>query len=226
MGASVPLVLQYLARSVRGVGADAGKVDQPPPVLLARTSADVVKAWRSHGMRARTIVHAGRFLHFVESHGAKTVRLALTERGSGAKADALLQAEASPANYLWVAASTNVARRIFYLSPPKALAARLDSLRLTPAALPLQIDAAAIPRTLAASPPHLLEEPVLLDVNASWFDEADGATLLASVRGSGLRMELVTVGLAEDAADVTPAARAAARAFAASLSAESKEPTP
>jgi len=212
--ALVPVAMELRGRAARGSSSPAeGGI---PEVLLLRTDAEVVRAWRSRGLRGRTVVHAGRFLHFVGADGAGLLDRTLTAPGAGATLDPLLEAQATPASYLWVAFQLRVARRLFFVSPPKALADRLRSLDQDDSALPLQIDAEAAPRALDRSAPHLAE-PVLLDVNASWFDEADGEALLAGVRAARLRVELVTVTLAEDADDVSPAARVAARAFAAAL---------
>ncbi len=139
--------------------------------------------------------------------------------------DDLLAARAAPANYLFVSASTGIARRLFYVSPPRSLRERLAALGATPAALPMRIDAEAIQRTLDGSPP-VLDEPVLLDVDASWFDEGTGAELLERMAAAGLQIELVTLSLADDAADVSPTAREALRAFAEALPKKMADGTP
>jgi hypothetical protein len=212
--AAVPISLDAIGRASRGpIRATAGGTTE---VFLSQTDAGVLGAWRSRGLRGRTVVHAGRYLHFVGEEEAQLLSRTLTVPGTGRKLDQLLEARAAPPNYLRVAVALRVARRLFFVSPPKALADRLGSLGLTAAALPLHIDVEATPRTLDGTPPQL-EEPVLLDVDASWFDEADGHTLLAALRGSRLKIELATVSLAEDAEDVTPAARDAARGFATEL---------
>ncbi|HET9555421.1 MAG TPA: hypothetical protein VFP50_20830 [Anaeromyxobacteraceae bacterium] len=219
---AVPVALQAGGLSLR---EPAGVGRRAPTVVVARTDAEVVAAWRARGYVGWTVVHAGRFLHFVDDEGSRLTRRTLTEAGTGPALDRLLEAAATPADYLWTAASLRVARRLFYVSPPGALRGRLAALGRAAEVLPLRIDAAAIPRTLDALPPSL-DEPVLLDVNASWFDDADAGALREALRRARLRCGLVIVSLAEDAADVSPAARSAARAFAASFAAEAGAPAP
>jgi hypothetical protein len=194
-------------------------------IVLARTDNEVVRTWRSRGLRGRTVVHAGRFLHFVADEGRRLTLETLSSPGTGKDLDRLLVSGAGVLDYLWVTASLNVARRIYYVSPPLALETRLASMGDTRGALPLRIDEEATPRALDGSPPRI-GEPVLLDVNASWFDESDGPALAAALRAAALRCDLVTISLAEDAADVSPRARNAARAFARALETRAEEILP
>lgn len=221
----VAVALQSVGRSSRRGPAMSGGRPGAAEIVLARSDAEVVAAWRSRQLRGLTLVHAGRFLHFVEDDGVRLTRRTLTVPGTGAELDRLLAASAAPPNHLWVAASLGVVRRIFYVSPPRALEARLASLGVGPGSLPIRVDAETFPRNLHRSPPRL-DEPVLLDVNASWFDESDATALLGALRASGLAVALATISLAEDAEDVSPAARDAARAFAAELAARPPERRP
>src|SRR6266545_3636210 len=185
-----------------------------PEVLLLRTNAAVARAWRSRGLRGRVVLHAGRFLHFVED-GAPAQE-AFAGAGSGRRIDSAVAAAAGPRSHLWVAAATGIARRVHYLIPPRALSERLATIPAQPSALPLAVDDEAHPRTVDGAPPRL-SEPVLLDVNASWFDEAEGTELLALLREAGTTTDLVTLSLGEGNDDVSDGARERLRAFAAML---------
>jgi hypothetical protein len=196
-------------REVTGTAPDARR----PRVLLLGTDREVVRTWAASGLRGRTVVHAGRFLHYIDDEIVELTAGVLTRPGTGRALDESLDARASPRNYLAVASATGVARRIFYVSPPRALDQRLASLGMTREALPLRIDAGPAPRVLDGTFPSL-EEPVLLDIDASWFDESDGDALLRALSSRGLKIELATLPLAEDADDVSPSARQALQAFA------------
>ena len=89
--------------------------------------------------------------------------------------DAALLAAAGPRNHLWVAAELGIARHVWFVSPPAALSARLATLDRARADLPIRIDAQAHPRELDGRAP-VCDEAVLLDVNASWFDEGEPGT--------------------------------------------------
>jgi hypothetical protein len=140
--------------------------------------------------------------------------------------DAAALAAADQRSYLWSAAEAGVARRIGYLVPERTFQRRLEATAALPggatAAGPR--DAPWLLRSAAPWPPVPAGEPVLLDVNASWFDEADGDALLA--RLAGVRADLVICSLAEDAPVVTAEARARLRAFAARLAGRAVEPAP
>jgi len=188
------------ARRVIGVArpASAPRLDS----VLVRRNAAVLDAWRERGVRGRIVVHVGRFLHFVQEEPRPDAR-----------------------NYLLVAAETGIARRILYLSPPGTLEARLRTLGVDRASLPLALPSQVFPRTLLAELPAS-DEPVLLDVNASWFDEGAPEALMQTLRASRLRIDLVTLSLAEDADDVSDRARAGLRQFAAALAGTAREERP
>jgi hypothetical protein len=209
----LPILLDTTGRAAR-------RPPQAPPsprVLLLRTDADVLGAWRARELRGRTVVHAGRFLHFVDDRVRSLTSELLARPGTGRLLDDRLAAASGPRDYLAVAASLGIARRIHYVSPRRALTERLDV--LAPGGvpdLPLRIDVQSFPRYLDGRLPPV-GEPVLLDVNASWFDEEEGATLLEAIGAAGLRVELATLSLAEDGPDVSPGARDALRDFARRL---------
>src|SRR5512140_2970912 len=61
--AVVPVALDAFGRSARrGCGAPPGGSD----TLLVRTDAETVRGWFERGCRGRTVVHFGRFLHYVD----------------------------------------------------------------------------------------------------------------------------------------------------------------
>ena len=213
----VALALGAVGRARRTVGparpVEAGRTE----VLLVARNADVAAAWATRGERGRVVLHAGRFLHFVPADPAWLAAQAAAGAGSARAVDAAALAAADQRSYLWAAAEAGVARRIAYLVPPRTFARRLEASAAAPggatAAGPR--DAPWLLRT--ASPAAPGGEPVLLDVNASWFDEAGGDDLLRLLGEARVEADLVILSLAEDAPAVPEAARAALRAFAARL---------
>jgi hypothetical protein len=205
-----------VALSHRGSAARSPEPAVTGRVEVVTTDTGVTGLWLGRGLKGRTVVHAGRFLHFVEPTGLPTPLDALRSPGTGLALDRRIAANVRAESYLWAAAELRIARRFFFVAPRPTLESRLEALGRSPAELPLRIDATAVPRTLDAVAPDL-DEPVLLDINASWFDASDAADLRSALRDARLLVELATVSLAEDAPDVSPAARAAARAFAEEL---------
>ncbi len=202
--------LEVAGRFTRVMGR-AAMAGAGAEVLVVRTNADVVRAWHARGVRGRVVVDFGRFLHFVEDETIPAEAMAAP--GRGRVADAALLAAAGPRNYLRIAAELDIARRVEFVSPPAALDARLSSIGRAQADLPLDIDDGPLARELDAAPPAV-SEPVLVDVNASWFDEGEPALLVAELRTARMSSDLVTVSLAEDSTDVSDRARERARAFA------------
>lgn len=188
-------------------------------ILLVRSGRAALHAWRERRVQGRILVHAGRFLHFVDDDRDAAMREALTATGRGKELDDLLERLAGPAKYLWVAASTGIVRQIVYVSPPEALDERLGKLGWTRAALPASIPWEVFPRTLEASFPRI-DEQVILEICASWFDDPRATDPVGQILASGLHPDLIVVNLAEDAEDVSEPAREKARALAAALGAE------
>ncbi len=214
--------LEAAGRFARVVGRAAAP-GAGAEVLVIRTNADVVRTWRTRGLRGRVVLHFGRFLHFVEDEVIPVEGMAAP--GHGRAVDAALLTEAGPRNYLRIAAELDIARRVEFVSPPAALGARLSSIGRAQADLPLDIDDGPQARELDAAPPAV-SEPVLVDVNASWFDEGDPTRLVAELRTARISSDLVTVSLAEDSADVSDRARERARAFARAIASVTEEGWP
>jgi hypothetical protein len=209
------LIVQALGTATRSF-APPRPGSRGPEVIVVRSGREALAAWHARGVRGRILVHAGRFLHFMPDEGEQLARELLIGPGTGRAFDERVVASAGPRDYLWVAASAGIIRRIIYLSPPAALDQRLADLHAARAELPLTLASEAFPRELRADLPAS-EEPLLLEVSASWFDDPRAPDLLSSLRAARLRADLVVVNLAEDADDVSGRARLAARRLAAGL---------
>lgn len=212
---AVPLGLNALGRSTR---AFVRSPAAGPELVVVANGREALSAWRARGLRGRALVHAGRFLHFVEETQGAT-RGAVLRPGAGDALTQRLVSGAGPTDYLWVAASAGVARRIAYVAPPTALAERLAALGQPAEALPIPLPSRDFPRELHGALPGF-DEPVLVEVSASWFDDPRAPDLSAALRAGRPRCDLVVVNLATDAADVSDGARAAARELAAAIGAD------
>ena len=187
-------------------------------VEVVRTGLDALASWRARGCAGQPLVHAGRFLHFVPPADAPAVlNELLRRRGSGRSVCDRLAAEADWRSYLFAAAECDVARRIEYVLPGSDLRTRAQQAEASVdddgyLELPLE----TYPRR-ASSTLRLGDEPALVAIHASWFDGGDAESLLAPLAAARVPPALVTVVLAEDSPDVSPAAREAAAAFASAL---------
>jgi hypothetical protein len=190
----------------------------PAQVLVVANGRAALRAWRERHERGRVLVHAGRFLHFIDDARAEDMKRALTAPGHGGDLDELLLRTAAPGRYLWIAASIGMVRQIVYVSPPAALDERLGQLGWSRDGLPADLTWEVFPRTLAAAFPKL-DEPVILEICASWFDDPRAPDPLGQILASGLEPDLVVVNLAEDSPDVSDRAREEARSLGATLGA-------
>ena len=208
--------LEHLGRTSRRVRAAAPALAGTVEVVLARNGAEVLRAWRERGFTGRTVMHVGRFLHFVEPSGADHLQAELlTGPGQGPVLVEAFARQANDENYLWTAAETGVARRLLYVSPEGSLRLRAAELEEPfDGSLDLELNGFTREATVTVPP---VAEPVLLDVAASYFDEGSGEALFHMLEEAGIRADLVTLSLLEGSDGVTESARNRLRAFALAL---------
>ncbi len=209
-------VISLLAVNRAGVAARVyhtthGISERELPVALVRRTTDVYAYWKEKGVKNRIVVHLGRFLHFVELdpyQGYKTVRK------FPLRAESLLpeyEAKLSYLNFLWAAIETDIAREVYNVLPPAAFREKVAEIAqaegvwrrsggtyMTQYYGSLRVIAGDLPRE---------REPVLLNVDASFFATTDPERFVTELRGSGLSVDIVTLCLSEDSPDVTPAER-------------------
>ncbi len=199
------LGLEAVGRSARSIGQARAIRDGFLGVRLVPDSAAVYQIWRNAGVHGRTLVHVGRFLHFVPAQEEEPTTGACRDMTT---ADA--EAKLDNRNFLWVAGYAGVVRRVFYVVPP-------ERFRKLPGTWD-RVDETGFQLRVSSRLPALAE-PVLLDVHASYFETSDGAALLEELETSGLVTDLVTLNLAQDGSDVSDAARVRLAAFAQALAA-------
>ncbi len=206
------LGLEAVGRSARAVGATRAIRDSAPNVHLVGDAAAVYRIWKDARVHGRTLVHVGRFLHFVPAQEEDPTTGACRDVPI-AEGDAKLDNR----NFLWVAGYAGVIRRIFYVVPP-------ERFRKPPGTWD-RVDLSGFERRVSSHLPEL-REPVLLQIHASYFESTDGGALLEDLGRSGLETDLVTLNLAQDSADVSETARERLRAFARVLATRDVAPEP
>jgi len=196
------------AARVQGASFDLAR-DRFPVHLVEKTS-DVAALWKEQGVRGRVVLHLGKFLHFMKS-GAPTggPRRAMLITEGTSIADILAgdpthfnQDRPDYKNFLWIAYQTDVAREIYNVVPAADFMQRFGVSAASAGSKDVDAQVFGFPRTVTTRLPALAE-PVLLNIDASYFGSADPAGLLDALLKSGLRADLVTVCLAQDNPDVT-----------------------
>ncbi len=213
--AGTALGLDAMGRSARVVGRArrAGEGGGALEVRLVANAPAAYRQWRNAGVRGRTLVHLGRFLHFVPVQEDEPTTGACTDVPI-ARAEARLDNR----NFLWVAGYSGIVRRIFYVVPPERFVGK-------PRGGWDRIDASGFERRVSSRLPEL-REPVLLEIHASYFEATDGDALLEDLRSSGLETDLAILDLAQDGPDVSERARERLRAFGRTLAARELAPEP
>jgi hypothetical protein len=193
----------------------------PVPVAVAGDSRELFSLWKASGIWGRVLVHAGRYLHFVEPEteglykGLERFPIRTADIGE------FYEAGVGNEGFIAVAMQVGVVREVYYVLSRSDYGERRDAVAglagVSVRPDRIVMDHWGSPRTLTPWLPAIAE-PVVLNVDASYFAEGDGQGLLESIRRSGLRADVVTVNLARDNPEVDDAQREAAMAFASALS--------
>lgn len=220
LGVLVLLAVLSVAFEAVGQGArwDPRARDEGPVVV--RTTDELSEEWDRRGIRNAVLVCASRDLGFepvpfesmVASEAAYPVDLVDVRTLYAAKSDR--------ASHLWVAAQRGVFRTIHYILPAAELSRRVEEGRA--AGFPgIARDGRSVRanndgylRTIEATAPRLTG-PVVLVVEASYFESGEPPELVRELEASDLDIRLVFLDRAVDDATTTETARRKLDAFAA-----------
>lgn len=206
------LMLNHGAISARTQGKAFALARERFPAYTVKNTADVYSLWQEHQARGRIVVHLGRFLHFMEappsSEGPPRIATIAADHAH------FLVRQISYKDFLWAAFQTDIVREIHTVLPPADFKERIGA---TPQQNEYVIYEFCSPRIFTVSLPSVAE-PVLLNIDASFFASTDAAQLVNDLMKSGLKADIVTICLAEDNPDVTDLDRRKARDFIALLS--------
>jgi hypothetical protein len=218
------MTVNHYAIASRVQGKSFSLVQNGFPVHVARTTGDVYALWQEKKVHGRIVVHLGKFLHFMGAQITTGKSEPYPQITNVAQDHQYYRVEqASYRNFLWNAFQSNIARKIYNVLPPAVFMQRfeLKDIREAEKEIIEHFDASVVydgaQRTFTAKLPSIAE-PVLLNIDASYFSSVDAAQLLDSLLKSGIRADLVTVCLAEDNPDVNDNERQQLRSFIQLLS--------
>lgn len=186
---------------------------------VLENAAQVYSLWKRSGARGRVVLHFGRHLHFIPVEGPAprgvNARLPL----SMGRLRGEFESKLAYGNFLWVAMQTNVARCLYNVLPAdefakkkNELAYESDKSRET-SDHELMVYESGLVRFLTDRVPAQ-NEPVLINVDASYVDAVGAGQFLDELRRSGLRYDMITFCLSKDSPDVTDAQRQKLQAVA------------
>jgi hypothetical protein len=204
------IMLNHGAISARTQGKAFALARERFPAYTVKRTVDVYSLWQEHQARGRIVVHLGRFLHFMEesSEGPPQIAAIAADHAH------FHIRQISYRDFLWASFQTNIAREIYTVLPPADFKEKIGA---TPQQNKFVIYEFCSPRIFTMSLPSVAE-PVLLNIDASFFASTDTAQLVNDLMKSGLKADIVTICLAEDNPDVTDLDRRKARDFIALLS--------
>jgi hypothetical protein len=207
--AAAVIMLNHAGIAARQVGKTYSIARERFPVYVVQNTGDICSLWDEKHAHGRIVVHLGRFLHFMKSGTSGGVKSPMQITRGTRYADILAGDPAhfnnDPPNYrnfLWVAFQTNIAREIYNVIPPPDFMKRFDLTDQSAALKDIVQHEFGSPRIVATKLPDLAE-PVLLNIDASFFASTDPARFLDTLLKSGLNADIVTVCLADDSPDVT-----------------------
>jgi hypothetical protein len=190
------------------------------PVYTSKNSADLLSFYKSQGFRGRVFVHVGKYLHFL----ATVDDIYRDKNRFPVRVFSLFDAyeeRITTKNFLWVMMQGNIAREIYYLLPDavfyeKMNAARAEGRNVSVTADRIIANYYGSKRVVSNRLPDI-KEPVLLNIDASFFNSTDTAGLMKELKSSGLRIDALTLSFAEDNPYVTDVGRKRLKRFAEEL---------
>lgn len=215
---AVAIAMQQRGVASRQYVAQAYPGQLPRPVIVERMT-ELYPIWKGSNIHGRVVVHMGRFLHF----GAIDEN-ELYQSNGRFPTDVhdqmpFFEGRAKMENLLWLAMRGGLARSVYYVMPGESFAMRQEALRGVPL---VEVRREAITmdehgsmrrivRALDALPQG---EPLVLNVDASYMAQASPQQVASMLKSSPRAFDMLTLCMATDNPDVTPADRDALRELA------------
>lgn len=213
-------VLLFLAgygKAGRVTGVPVSLDDRRIAKELVNRPEEAYGIWEKSGHKGRMVVSLSRRLNFIETHEetfiphspfpVKVFNLATS-----------VEATLDDKNFLFVSLLKGIAREIIHIVPEQAFQEKLRFAEKNGIAATngkINVPFRGSPRWIAPlSELKPIREPVLLYVNASFFEEVEPAALFNHLRDIGLKTDLVVLCRSFDDDEVTPLEREKLDAFA------------
>ena len=216
--------MERAGRSQRRGGPAYGLTDPALSLSVLDGPREVFSLWQQKGIHGVVAVHIGHDLHFapVEKPGSEAMAPVYPVVVPAAELDFGSAAEAK--NFLWLAMRTNMARQLVNVLSHEGFREKVSLVQEAERHGYLGI-LALTDKTIVAHElgsrrvitdgyVPAIDEPVVLNVDASIFDAYDPAALYGMIEKAGLRIIHLTCSLSKDNAEVKDSARTRLREFA------------
>lgn len=183
------------------------------PAYMLNRSSDLYSLWKKKGLRGRILLHLGRFFHFVSPENPLPLEGISDFKEARERARRGDEANVNVRNFLRVAVEQEIAREVYHLLPRSSFGQLLERARAEERDDEGIITSYyGLKRVITDRIPHL-HEPVLLNIDASFFESSDVAAIAAELKESGLKVDLLTLCLSEDNPGVSTVERERLREF-------------
>lgn len=198
-------------------------------VIVNKTS-DLYYLWKKQGYSGNVLIHVGNYLHFIPQNSPLVSTRRLPSREEIVRQILAYESALTHRNVLWVAMQENMLRYIHVVLPHVTYEKKRQEISRGMKHAPSyerailrssEIDDAemGLLRTLSDTMPKV-NEPVLVNIDASYLATSDIQSFAMALKQSGLRIRLLTFCLSEDSPDVNDQDRERLRQLAQILTAD------
>lgn len=212
------LVAAFSLASSRATASRAPATGPDLEIVDANGTDQLHGAWRQERVHGAVLVDASATLRYAAVQYGQDVTVTPEYPVAVVDlADEMTKRLDRP-NSLFVAAKTGMFRSIHHLMPRKTFAARVSLGRklglpgIAEDGRSVKADHEGVPRRIAPDLPAI-PEPVVLNVDASYFVDGDADELMKALQSARLDYRLITLDRAREDTQVTPAARKKMDAF-------------
>lgn len=207
------LFLENLGKRAR-VYAGPGLLlsDKENTATVVNTSKELYDLYKSRKVHGRILIHLGKYLHALDIDTEKFIS------GIGPDADSMddllssFENDIFYGNVFWVASQGNIVRDLYFIQPHEMFIKRLNSIDERDPDVIIKNKGGVIihdwgaRRTISDKMPEI-KEPVLLNIDASVFEEIKPKELLLLLQNSSVKTDLVTLTLSQDNPEVSDRCR-------------------
>jgi hypothetical protein len=180
-------------------------------VHVVGTAEELYSVWKERGVRGRAVINLSRFFHYVPIPVEEVVQMKHIFPIETFPLAQSYEGRVSHENVLWVAMQGGIIRKAHHVLPEREYEKRFSGFDFSQPGVRRDGDTVITsdygsPRYISYRFPEI-QAPVLMNIDASFLDDVDPARLLADLRRSGIRTDLVTLCLSRDNPEVTDAGR-------------------
>ncbi len=189
-----------------------------PTIYLLRNTSDVYRLWEKKKVHGRVVIHLGKFLHYVHPDFDPDYTVPKSNYPLKViKPHEFKNAEINFSNFLWAAMDTGIVRKTYNVIPLTDFQGRFSLEKANTTPIDVVENDFASARIITTRLPST-REPVLLNLDASYFGNLDISAFENQLRTARLPADIITVCLSEDSPDVSEAERRKAREFVSKMS--------